>query len=258
MTGFYKRYLDGEHEAVWAELSRSGLDVRSDQLRGDAYDVARAIVDRAYNNLSLIQRRLIDLGYQFDEPDSALVISSPKDICLLDDAEQRLGTFPVILRAWYERVASVNFSQARSQLYGEVNQEPEGSISVAGLGLNAVLVFLSIPKCMALHQTLMDEEREEQEQESASWLSTLLPTGGWASNCNPKGFHLPDRGFDGVLFNDGGGDVYFVQELRAAFTWGGFPFWRISLNRKRFASPLRKNPDFAKLLPILGDGLLSL
>ncbi len=254
MTTFYKRYLDGENEAVWKELTQSGSDIRSDRLRSDVNDVAKIIVERAYNNLCLIHRRLLDLGYQFDDPEAALLQSSPADVRLLDGVEQQFGIFPVILRAWYERVASVNFSQAHSQLHSEGNEEQRTAISVAGLGLNPVLVFLSLPRCVAMHKRLMEEE---QEQESVSWLSTLLPTGGWASNCNPKGFHLPDRRFDGVLYNEGVGDVYFVQELREAFAWGGFPFWRLLLYRKRFASPLRRNPDFANVLPILADGLLS-
>jgi len=258
MASFYKRYLAGEREAVWAELSQFGLDVRSKQLHADVRDVAKVIVDRAFHNLSLLHHRLVELGYQFDDPEAALVESTEEATRLLDDAEQSLGAFPVILRAWYERVASVNFSQARRQLYGELGEEPAEPASVTGLGLNVVLDYLSIPKCMELRRSLLEEEQDDPEQEGASWLSDLFPTGGWASNCNPKGIHLPNQGFDGVLFNEGLGDVYFVQELRTAFSWGGFPFWKISLSRKRFVSPLRKSPDFARLFPILADGLLPL
>jgi hypothetical protein len=85
-----------------------------------------------------------------------------------------------------------------------------------------------------------------------------LPLGGWASNCEPKGFQLPCSGVDAVIYNDGGGDTYFVDELRSAFRWGGFPFWQRSLKKSDFYSPMEYRPNFEKLLPVLKEGLMEL
>jgi hypothetical protein len=246
---YYSRYLDGEHEPVWKELIQCGSDVRSEPLRSDANAVAKVFAERGYKNLELLHNRLIDFGYQFDDPKSALVEASPADFGLIDNAEQEIGVLPLAVRAWYERIASVNFCQASTQLFSEAANVDE-RISVAGLGFNPVLVFLCVPNCLALKQRLIVEEKEEGCDVS-DWLKTLLPTGGWASNCNPKGFHLPDARFDGALYDEGFGQVFFVQELRTAFSSGGFPYWQIMFRRKRFSSPLKRNPDFGRLLPML-------
>jgi hypothetical protein len=69
---------------------------------------------------------------------------------------------------------------------------------------------------------------------------------------------LPCNGVDGVIFNDGGGDTCFVDELRNAFQWGGFPFWKCGLKKATFYSPMEYKPNFEKLLPQLTEGLLEL
>ena len=74
----------------------------------------------------------------------------------------------------------------------------------------------------------------------------------------PKGFALPGTGIDGVIFNDGGGDTHFVDEIRKAFQWGGFPFWKTVFKKPDFCAPMNYRPNFEKLLPILKDGLLEL
>ena len=60
------------------------------------------------------------------------------------------------------------------------------------------------------------------------------------------------------LFDDGGGETFFVDELRDAFRSGGFPFWQWSLKKPKFYSPMEYRPNFAKLLPVLTEGLLEL
>ncbi|HEX4611723.1 MAG TPA: hypothetical protein VH092_26235 [Urbifossiella sp.] len=87
--------------------------------------------------------------------------------------------------------------------------------------------------------------------------SGFLPLGGSASNCEPKGFELPCSGVDGVIDTDGN-NTYFVDELRSAFQWGGFPFWKTTFTRPDFFLPVHYRPDFGKLLPVLKEGLLEL
>jgi hypothetical protein len=253
---YYSRYLAGEHEQVWGELVQCGSAVRTEPLYSDAHGVAKVLAENAYRNLALIHRRLVDFGYEFEEPKSALLEATTQDIQLLDGVEQALGTLPLVVRAWYERIASVNFCQAPDQLFS--NGENKNNEAVAGLGLNTVLVYFSIPNSLALRQWLIDDGRLNDEDGPSDHSTNFFPTGGWASNCDPKGFQLPASGFDGSLFNDGGGDQYLVPELRYAFSWGGFPFWRIVIERKRFASPLRRNPEFRQLMPILREGMLPL
>jgi hypothetical protein len=65
---------------------------------------------------------------------------------------------------------------------------------------------------------------------------------------------LPNLGVDGVYYNDGGGDIYFIEHLRMVFEWGGFPFCQ--WYSKRRGHCLSARPNIEEVLPILKDGLL--
>ena len=60
-----RRYLAGEHEAVWAEMMALGPRVREAPCADDAWAVARETMRRARHNVELIIRRLDQIGYQF-------------------------------------------------------------------------------------------------------------------------------------------------------------------------------------------------
>lgn len=60
-----RRYLAGEHEAVWAELMAMGPSVREAPHLGDAWAVARETMRRARHNVELIIHRLDQIGYRF-------------------------------------------------------------------------------------------------------------------------------------------------------------------------------------------------
>ena len=253
MTSYYSRYLAGDRVEVWKELVQLGDHIHS-HLQADAMDVCREIASRTAINLALLHGRLADIGYRFASPDAAFVEATAQDASALAQVEQSLGQVPLILRAWYERFHSVNFSQDESQLHGETalsaNPDP-----VAGLGCNNVLIVLDLQSCLGLRATLIDNE---SDSESLVRLQHFLPTGGWASNCDPKGFILPNTGVDGVFYNEGFGNVTFVDELRMAFDAGGFPFWRHLLQTRRRSYPIRVPPDYARLRPILCDELVPI
>ena len=63
--GLLRRYLAGEHEAVWAEMMALGPRVREASYVDDARQVARETMRRARHNVELIIRRLDQIGYQF-------------------------------------------------------------------------------------------------------------------------------------------------------------------------------------------------
>jgi len=60
-----RRYLAGEHEAVWAEMMALGPRVREASSIDDAWAVARETMRRARHNVELLIRRLDQIGYQF-------------------------------------------------------------------------------------------------------------------------------------------------------------------------------------------------
>jgi hypothetical protein len=268
MTSFCERYCNGEHEAVWEELIALGDAVRDSRYFPDAVAVAQQIVHRSCQNLQVLHERLLGLGYEFADPENALRMATPSDLAQLDSIEKRFGPGPIIFRVWYETIGSVNFSQSAGQLQCPELGKPEPGPDVFGLGSHPVLIFLDLRESLRSweeeYALFTDPEHarereilrgypieEEPEPEAVMFL------GGCASTCEGKGFELPNLAIDGVIYDDGAGDTFFVQELREAFRWGGFPFWKRSLEDEEFYSPGEYRPNFARLLPILNRDLIA-
>jgi hypothetical protein len=251
MTQYFRRYFAGEREAVWDELVNQGPDVRAGGVASEAASVCREVIDRCYKNLVILRDRLDQLGYRFQNPHNCLVEATRDDMAILNRIEKQMGLLPMIARFWYERFRSVDFEQDPAQMRGE-----NGPDQVAGLGFSQTLTFLSLENCLKVRDTIVIEAKLDNED--TSYFAHFLPTGGTASNCDPKGFKLPNPAIDGVLYNAGFGDVLFLDDLREAFFSGGFPYWRHYFERRRRLAPVRATPDFVKLMPVLCDGLLPI
>ena len=63
-----RRYLAGEHEAVWAEMMALGAEIREPPYFKDACAVATETMRRARHNVELLIRRLDQLQYRFEIP----------------------------------------------------------------------------------------------------------------------------------------------------------------------------------------------
>lgn len=255
MPSLYKRYRAGESQ-VLLELRNLAGQVRQAPWYEEAWAVAKEVVDRAYENLVRLRQRLIDLGYQFQNPTRVLVEASSTHLQQLSVLESQHGSLPLVLKAWYERIGCVDFQQSANQLAGD---EESRSLGVAGLGNNPVLVCLSIAEGLKLKERLLTESAEAGGDEPPIADDRyFLPLGGWASNCEPKGVFVPSVGFDDVIYNDGGGDVFFVDELQLAFRWGGFPFWSSLVLRPKRLRPTGPVPAFIDILPKLVGNLRPL
>lgn len=252
----HQRSISGERVPVWDEMIRLGDSIREEPVLFDALAVVREVVDRSHRNLRAIHDRLVSLGYEFAKPEVALVEAGPGAADRVRAIEASLGTLPLLVREWYLRLASVDFSQSRPQQFG-----PTASC-VGGLGFNCTLIMQSLDACWEHCERLNREHAEDARTArefgvssfGSEQLPAFLPVGARASNCDPMGFHLPDLRVDGVLYNDGGGDAYFIDHLRMIFEWGGFPFCQWYSKRRRLS--LSARPDIEKVLPILKEGLL--
>lgn len=136
---------------------------------------------------------------------------------------------PLIASRWYRRIKSVDFTQSYKQL--TARQSP-----LAGLGWNVPFIAQSLEKAREHWAEDCRQCEEDNRHLGSAGYPTHGPpphalfTGGCASNNDFKGFDLPSFRFDDVLYNDGGGDRYFGDEIAQGFIRGGFPV--LSANRR--------------------------
>lgn len=125
MSSYYERYLRGEHTEIWDELSQLGNAVYTEPLHADALAVARETMRRAQDVIILLQHRLQALNYRFGvthfepvtcfwledevEPPPPYQAAGIETLETLAALEAPRGRWPLSLRAWFERIACVNF-----------------------------------------------------------------------------------------------------------------------------------------------------
>src|ERR1043166_4663281 len=112
---FCDRYQAGQHVAVWRELIALGEAVRDEPLLSDVTAVCKEVVRRAQINLRILHRRLVELGYEFAEPEAAMKDAAKDAPGRISEFEMEFGTLPIIARLWYTTFESVNFCQADQQ-----------------------------------------------------------------------------------------------------------------------------------------------
>jgi len=202
-------------------------------------DVAR-FIDVTKRNLFTLAENLVDLGYRFADTESPIQLADVIDIERVQEIEANEGQLPTLYAAWYRTFRRVNFCQATEQL------SLPNSHALAGLGLNCPLVFLDLNTCLELRKDLT--QAGVRTMVSAR---RIIPTGGSASNCAPKGVWIPDGAIDPILYDEGAVPMTMAWEVSTAFAAGGFPFWDHLFRRRRFKSPIANTPSFREILPAL-------
>lgn len=212
---YLNRYEAGEHEQVWREISPCyWKDAQTEPFRSEVLAVARATMTRVKHNIALLVPRLEALGYAFgyewmddderrewagDEPP---VVSSP-----LPDIQERFSRLeeagirlPISLQAWYEIVGAVNFVGT-----------PPSNWSRGGYDLDPLRVDPLddnvIAECM----------RDKQLCLSPDEYFKYYTSGG-----GPYYVDI-DRPSTDALIRGGWLVTDFVEYLRIALSWGGFP-----------------------------------
>ncbi len=240
--------------AVWNELIALGAAVRGTHVIDDARAVVCETIERSKHNIELIHHRLVNLGYQFANPEAAFVLAGPDQLGKIEKMESQLGTFPLLLRGWYEAMASVDFSQAPGQL-----RERTVPGDVNGLGSHPELIVQSLDRgwqgWLFYCQDIRENPHLGQPAESIA-LDPFWPTGGVAPSSDFVGFSLPNLDADGALYDDGREKIYFIRLLRRCFHWGGFPFCKYYAAGNVPLTDAR--PNFERIIPLLREGLRDL
>lgn len=200
----FDRYMAGEHEKVWEEIIALGPSVREDPYAADALAVAYETMRRVERNVRTVTAQLRALDYKFtDEPHE---LPGPKARRQIAQLEKRAGALPLSLRAFYEVVGAVNW----------IGEHPSLAPRADSVAPDPLVVF-------AVEDALA--QCESGWLEDGDCAIVIAPDDLHKSNTSggpPYEIAVPDLNADGKLLNEGH-DLYFVDYLRMAFRFGGFP-----------------------------------
>lgn len=246
MPDYFQRYLDGESEAVWAELTALGPAIHEQPLLAGARDVAHETMTRARANVEMLLQRLTALGYHFTsdalgKPPTPYIPPSAASITAMRDLERQYGDLPLSIAAWYETVGAVDFSGSYPRLSAYDKLNPSDMI----MSLQGKLIRVSLyPEFHILGPAPNPDEDTDanlvsdplvvwpcldaliDEQEEQGYSLGFAPDALHKANTSGgDGPHI-EMGtpcMDAPLHGDDWEGVPFVSYLRVVFAWGGFP-----------------------------------
>ena len=207
----YERYIAGDRRRVWEELVAAGSQVRQDGLAADALAVTVETMTRVRRNVEIVAERLKTLRYRF--LGKSFVPARGGAAKKVAQLERAVGPMPLSLRAFYELVGDVDFMGGHKRL------NPRGPDADATPDPLVV---------EPLDYVLSEFERNKADvQYEAQFLISMSPddlTKQGDSGGFPYSIAIPNLGADGELLNASFHGT-FVEYLRLAFEWGGFPGW---------------------------------
>jgi hypothetical protein len=285
---FLSRYLKGDHKDVWEEL-QTLCEIVEEPLRSDALAVARETMRRVKINLEIIVKCLKKLGFGFLAPDRVLVPAQTHDLEFLDDFEQKWGTLPFSVRAWYECIHSVDLFASKiitkdliqsldtdliafnfsgySNLVDALSEHDELHWYTLGLS------FLSLEE--SLTEVLRETEKFKQDWEAGkvdNWtrnyylennidplvlptVVSFLPVGMAMSTCEPMGFEVGKAQADCVIEDDDE-EVRFVDFLRNRLLLGRLLHGHCAKNQQYDYLYFGKMPNHFEITAEVLEGLL--
>ena len=277
MPTYLDRYLAGEREAVWAELTALGPAIRDEPLFADAQAVARETMTRARANVELLIERLTALGYHFisdalGPKPTPYAPPTGESLAELRDLEGQYGILPLSIETWYEVVGAVDFMGVYPRLSTHATVNPNDMViwfqgqrlrlsltptphilgpapetepdPNAGIAADPVVIW---PCIDALVDELPsdDSERDSHNQYYLGFAPDAITKAGESGGDGPH-IAFGDASMDAPLSGDDWEGVPFVTYLRTTFAWSGFPGLRDEMSPPR------------DLLAFLGEGLVPI
>jgi hypothetical protein len=211
---FLDRYASGECERVWSDLVALGHQARHAAYFGDAYAVAKETMRRVRRNVEVLVERLNGLGYEFARPEAAYIPPDGAAVERIVAIEESLGPLPLSLRAFYEVVGSVDFTQSWDQLVQYHRPERARAEDLQVLGEEDPLVVAPLTELV------------EVAAASAGRVYFCFAADEFhkANYSGGENYHvwLPDPRADFEIVGMYEIEERFVEYLRATFSWGGF------------------------------------
>lgn len=262
---FLDRYLSGDCEAVWAELTALG-DLRDDvEMRMVTVAIAQEMMQRVQANIRTLAGRLQRLGFRFgeglfgdiaDDERQLILNGEPAVFGFSDDwhalfrdeiahLEEMTGGLPIALRVFYEVVGSVNFVGTGSMWkeYEIDAKRPLARHSLSRYGSDPLFVYS--PK-MALQ---IYSDWQEAFTHSGPSKGVIEPHAifiapnydykfGIGGGSGPYELTVPCAAADASLDNEWH-HTTFVNYLRICCRWGGFPGLEYHRDKDRLAGMIR-------------------
>jgi hypothetical protein len=190
---------------VWNELMALGPAVREDPHAADALAVAYETMRRVRANVETVTARLQAFGYEHTAETPLHQPPGPRTRKLLARLEKKAGALPLSLRAFYEVVGAVDWTGHQSTI------APRES----GITPGPLVVF---PIEIAEEHSYFGEDDDETRIViSPDEIFKAGEAGGDAFT-----MEAPNPCVDGKLLDESH-DTWFVEYLRIAFRFGGFP-----------------------------------
>jgi hypothetical protein len=211
-SNFIKRYQAGEHEAVWAELR--AFEELPEELVPEAQAVADETMKRVAHNADLLAQRLAARGWKSltgelrTKPD-------PENAELVQRAEEYLkGPIPISLKSFWNIVGGIDFVWDY-----HVGDCPDLLIPLRHEDMDPLCIYPAEFLEFAIDE--WDEQPPEEEWYSLDLAPDALHKAN-ISGGDPYSVIVPFGGLDPLLNSDSTA-VTFVDYLRLAFKYGGFP-----------------------------------
>ena len=228
-----ERYLNGERDAVWAELRAADERVRKEPLFSEAQAVLREAMTRVRRNIQTIVMFLEGEGYRFGtypqgdtpleevgfhEDFHGIPLGTP-----LSDTRKRIeafeaefGRLPLTLRMFWEIVGSVNL----------VGHHPNWYVYSGPLWVEPITI---------LEWTW--DEFQPSDLEIRVYVSPDIYHKENVSGSEAYFLTVPNNCLDGrLMFEDS--EVTFLEYLRTSLAFAGFPGCKFDLGANKPALPL--------------------
>jgi hypothetical protein len=241
VTSYAQRYLNGDHEAVWAELRAQGPIPPA--LAEDCSAVAAETMRRAARHVVRLADALTELG--LGRPGSPLIPPSAADLPDLDALAGEIGGLPAAFEACLRHIGYVSFSGDCPAL--ELSYESGDQYGVAGL-LPDPLVLPDIAFLRDEWTLYLEQVEEDPELAEEGFWFEFAPDELHKANISGSTHDilLPSIAADPVIRGVGGRDgITLVEYLRMSISWGGMPGWSFGPDRAPAAlTGLRAAIDF--------------
>jgi hypothetical protein len=208
---YLERYLHGEYKPVWTELMALGT-IEDPEILKDAEAVATETMERVQINVERIIERLKNLNYEFTYPSEIYFPPSPDIDQKIQELSRLAGSIPMSLRFFYRMIGSINLTGTHKSFFPEDYPEP--------LVIESFPYFLdfSFPEWRERMKELPVKEQKKFRME----LSPDYPQKTSGKGGLPYSIELPNPAVDAPYLEEWH-KTTFIDYLRIAFQWGGFP-----------------------------------